>query len=185
MIITLPTCVTLIRIILIPFIVLQLIKTAWMYALILLVSAALTDALDGALARYLNQESYLGAMLDAFADKCLLMSCYSALIYGNIQTNILPHWFLALALIRECTILMGSSLYALYRPSVRLKPCLLGKLSMASQLLCLSMGLWQASNTSPIFLQIFTIMVIIATIFIISSWIYYIKQGITLWNRSK
>src|SRR5262245_17807351 len=62
--ITFSTALTILRFILIPFIVGAMIMNAWHTAFILFVIAAITDVLDGWLARWMNQRTFLGAALD-------------------------------------------------------------------------------------------------------------------------
>ena len=66
---TVPNALTILRLISAPFILFLLFKGWSEYALMASVLASLTDFFDGKLARALNQESYLGALLDPVADK--------------------------------------------------------------------------------------------------------------------
>ena len=76
----LPNKITMIRIILIPFMILfylaDFIPDGWgkIIALVIFIGAALTDFLDGYYARKLNLVSDLGKFLDPIADKLLVMS---------------------------------------------------------------------------------------------------------------
>jgi cardiolipin synthase len=74
-----PNFLTLLRIILVPVLVIFLINKAFLNALILFSCLGLTDALDGFLARILNQQTVLGSYLDPIADKVLLTRCFLAL----------------------------------------------------------------------------------------------------------
>lgn len=84
-------------------IVLWLIMVGWdsfaerMIALVLLVLAASTDGIDGAIARKRNLVTNLGKILDPIADKALLSG---ALIVLSIQGAV-PWWATILILIRE------------------------------------------------------------------------------------
>ncbi|MBV9844401.1 MAG: CDP-alcohol phosphatidyltransferase family protein [Kutzneria sp.] len=69
-------------------------------AIVVLAVAAITDWLDGKLARWLNQASRLGAMLDPLADRCyILATCVAFVIRG-----ILPWWFVAAILARDVVV---------------------------------------------------------------------------------
>ncbi|MGH7164407.1 MAG: CDP-alcohol phosphatidyltransferase family protein, partial [Nitrospiraceae bacterium] len=68
----LPNSLTVLRILLIPVFVDFLIYERYGYALFVLAVAALTDGLDGTIARVANQRTRLGAYLDPLADKLLL-----------------------------------------------------------------------------------------------------------------
>ncbi len=72
--------------------------------LVLLLAVALTDVLDGFLARRLGQVSELGKILDPLADKLAIL----AALAGLIVSQQLPAWILAPVLIRDTAILVGS-----------------------------------------------------------------------------
>jgi cardiolipin synthase len=69
---TLPNLLTLLRLLLVPVFLLLLAQSQLTAALCLFAFMALTDFLDGFLARRLNQISKLGIFLDPIADKLLL-----------------------------------------------------------------------------------------------------------------
>ena len=81
-----PNAVTLLRIVLIPlFVVVYYLPFAWVNELTttLFVLAAITDWLDGYLARRLNQTSTLGAFLDPVADKLMVAAALVLLVADN------------------------------------------------------------------------------------------------------
>lgn len=83
---TLPTILTLFRIILIPvFVVVFYLPMAWAHAAaaIIYAVASLTDWFDGYLARVLNQESAFGAFLDPVADKLMVVVAIILLVEAN------------------------------------------------------------------------------------------------------
>ena len=63
---------TLLRLIFIPFVIINVLDQNYGWALLLFVAAGLSDALDGVLARWLEQQTLLGQYLDPIADKLLL-----------------------------------------------------------------------------------------------------------------
>src|SRR5215469_18409458 len=78
---TAPNQLTLLRLIFIPFVITNVLDDNWKWALGLLVFAGLSDALDGWLARTLNQRTLLGQYLDPIADKLLLSSLFLVLSF--------------------------------------------------------------------------------------------------------
>ena len=83
----LPNILTLLRIVVIPFLVIVFyLPTDWGHvaAAIIFALASITDWLDGYLARYLKQSTKLGAFLDPVADK-LMVSIVLVLIVGEPQ----------------------------------------------------------------------------------------------------
>ena len=78
---TAPNQLTLLRLIFIPFVIINVFDGDWKWALFLLIAAGLSDGLDGLLARVLNQRTMLGQYLDPIADKMLLSSLFLVLSF--------------------------------------------------------------------------------------------------------
>ena len=93
---TLPNILTMIRLIAAPMVAVMFLSVIRPYAdwaaLILFVGAALTDWLDGFLARAWKQESKLGAMLDPIADKAMVVIALVVLasVFGLDALILLP-----------------------------------------------------------------------------------------------
>lgn len=105
-----PNLLTLLRIMLLPGVV-------WCYragnssgALALYLAAMTTDALDGLVARKLNQITTLGKLLDPVADKLFLLM----LLWLFVAEGQIPVWMLTIVVIKE-TILIAGSAAALHR----------------------------------------------------------------------
>jgi cardiolipin synthase len=117
---TAPNQLTLLRLIFIPFVITNVLDGNWDWALGLLVFAGLSDALDGWLARVLNQRTMLGQYLDPIADKLLLSSLFLVL---SIAKKI-PWKYTVLVLSRDvCILATAMALYATvgfrdFRPSI-------------------------------------------------------------------
>lgn len=102
---TIPNYITFLRILLIPVFIISLYmpwKNANIYSAVLFVLIALTDNLDGYLARKLNQVSDLGKLLDPLADK-LLVSAALIFLIGRQPVGV-PAWIAYLILTREFLI---------------------------------------------------------------------------------
>jgi cardiolipin synthase len=95
--------VTLIRLILVPYVIGAILDGRNTRALELFFLAALTDVIDGAVARALRLSSQTGAYLDPIADKCLLSGIFLAL--G--ATGSVPWWLVAVVLGRDIFILLA------------------------------------------------------------------------------
>src|ERR1022692_4652843 len=80
---TVPNELTFLRLGFLPFFIITIHYRRYGIALAILVVAALTDGLDGLLARRLNQKTALGAYLDPIADKLLLSSSVVVLALGK------------------------------------------------------------------------------------------------------
>jgi len=101
---TVPNVVTMIRMAMIPFFVLAVNDRDFGLALLILILAGLTDAMDGFLARKLDMESVIGAYLDPIADKLLLTTAYVVLTIDQGQAVVIPLWLTILALFRDFLI---------------------------------------------------------------------------------
>ncbi|MEO0082619.1 MAG: CDP-alcohol phosphatidyltransferase family protein [candidate division WOR-3 bacterium] len=102
--ITIPNLLSLSRIFLLPLTLLLLIKRQSIPALSLMLVSWATDALDGYLARRLNQVSDLGRVLDHLVDKIWVGSVLVTLVY----LSGLPIYIAAAAILRDMLILAGS-----------------------------------------------------------------------------
>jgi cardiolipin synthase (CMP-forming) len=117
---TAPNQLTLLRMMFLPFIVIDLVGDHYTWALTLFVLAGLSDALDGLLARTLHQQTLLGQYLDPIADKLLLSTMFLVL---SILHKI-PWKFTVLVFSRDISIVCASAvLYAIaglrdFRPSI-------------------------------------------------------------------
>jgi cardiolipin synthase len=99
-------------------------------ALILMVAAGITDMLDGAIARYFNQRTTVGAYLDPLADKLMLISMFVTLfIIGEVPL------FLFLAVIfRDAIIVVGAIAYEMVTHSLKMEPSMVSKVTTFMQI---------------------------------------------------
>jgi cardiolipin synthase (CMP-forming) len=125
-----PNLLTLLRIILVPIVVIFLIQGSFLRALITFVAAALTDALDGFLARTLRQQTVLGAYLDPIADKALLASSFVTLSV----LHVIPGWLTVIVLSRDIIILLGILVLSMMSIGVKIRPTAVSKITTAMQL---------------------------------------------------
>lgn len=113
MLTNLPNLLTLVRIFLVPLLVAALVQQnfgiRWngklfvandVLALILFLAAALTDLLDGYLARRWKQVTTVGTLLDPVADKLLI----SAALISLVEIRLLPGWLVILIISREFAV---------------------------------------------------------------------------------
>ena len=147
----LPNIISLCRIGMVPIFLVLLSKDRFTAALYVFVLAAVTDALDGAVARWFDIRTELGAILDPFADKLMLLS---ALVVFTFE-HALPVWLLILTAIRDIVLVLGYlmiSFAAGERFPVR--PSMFGKMTTVLLIVCvigtltthlgLSQGNWYA-----------------------------------------
>jgi cardiolipin synthase (CMP-forming) len=120
---TVPNQITFLRLGILPFFLILILYEEYQWALLVLVVAALSDAVDGLLARTLHQKSSLGAYLDPIADKLLLSSSFVVLA----MEKKIPWWLTIMVLSRDVLMLIVAAVILLiqgYRP---FPPSLLGK----------------------------------------------------------
>lgn len=132
---TVATFFTLLRIALIPVIIFALCHNCWVIACMLFALSALTDFLDGFVARTYNQQTALGALLDPLADKLLMIAVFTTLWYKSFTFFVIPRWFIILLITKELLLVVGSVglLFTQYR--IFIKASVLGKLAMLLQIL--------------------------------------------------
>jgi cardiolipin synthase len=156
-----PNFLTLCRLISIPFFLVLLSKHRFTYALYLFAAAAITDSLDGTVARWFNSKTELGAFLDPFADKLLLVSSFVVLTIERV----FPSWLLTVVVMRDVTIVFGYVMVTfLTGERIPVRPSYLGKASTFLQLACIvaalfggaGMGLSQRSWYGLMYLTIAT-----------------------------
>jgi phosphatidylglycerophosphate synthase len=103
---TLANQLTILRIMLIPAFVLLIVYGYLGWALLVVLFAGVTDALDGLIARVTSQRTSLGAWLDPMADKLLLVTTFVVLTLPQIQlTNHVPLWLTVLIISRDIVII--------------------------------------------------------------------------------
>jgi cardiolipin synthase len=131
--ITISTALTILRFILIPFIVTAMVMHAWHTAFTLFVIAAITDVLDGWTARWMNQKTFLGAALDPLADKLLILAVFTTLAFVQSPLFAIPRWFVVLVLAKEVIQILGTIFIFRKNGHLTIAPTRLGKWTMVAQ----------------------------------------------------
>ncbi len=121
----LPNFITLARLLSVPLTVWLMLEGRHLVAFAVFVTAGISDALDGFLARRLNARSVLGGYLDPLADKALLMSVYIVLGY---QSH-LPSWLVILVVSRDIMIVGGSLLLLVLTDDFAVDPLVVSKIN--------------------------------------------------------
>ena len=131
-VLTLANQLTLLRLLLIPAFVLSVVYGRPGWALVLFMTAGLTDALDGLVARRANQKTALGAWLDPAADKLLLVTTFVVLTLPNLGLpNRLPLWLTILVISRDVAIVLTVAVVNLAIGPRTFRPSPLGKAATA------------------------------------------------------
>ncbi len=128
---TVPNQLTFLRLAFLPLFIIAVWYERYDWALGVLAAAAVSDALDGLLARVLQQKTALGAYLDPIADKLLLSSSFLVLaLKGKVAW-----WLTILVFSRDVIILATSVVITLVLGTRRFPPSMWGKLTTAAQIL--------------------------------------------------
>ncbi|MGI9087571.1 MAG: CDP-diacylglycerol--glycerol-3-phosphate 3-phosphatidyltransferase [Chthoniobacterales bacterium] len=111
-------------------------------AIIIFLVAAVSDGLDGYVARRYNQRSTLGVILDPIADKGLLLSAIITLSICNWSEidpdyGRFPAWFPVLVITRDVVILVGSAVLHLLNGKVTVRTSWTGKVATVLQMFAL------------------------------------------------
>ncbi len=147
--------ITLTRILLIPFFVMSLLVykpysgIISYLPLIIFIVCVFTDALDGLIARRLNQITKLGTILDPIADKLLLITAFIALsIEKDLPVELkLPSWVLLIVISRDIIIIIGSMVVILVTGDLHIKPSIFGKITTFFQMLTIISILFQLDKS--------------------------------------
>jgi cardiolipin synthase (CMP-forming) len=174
----LPNFLTLCRLGSIPIFLTFLTRQRYTEALYVFAAAAVTDGLDGAVARWFDSRTELGAFLDPFADKLMLVSAFVVLtIHGD-----LPGYLLSVVMIRDIVIVVGYLMISFFTGErVPVRPSYLGKLSTVMQLACVLAVLARAGSYWP---EDFSALLIATVAVTAASFVHYMYRGL-VWLRSR
>jgi len=169
---TVPNLLSVVRILLIFPMILLLARERYGAAFIVFVAAAVTDAVDGALARLLGQRSVVGAYLDPAADKLLMTAAFIALA----DQQLIPVWLTAVVILRDVIIVAGLVVLRLMSRRPEIRPSIASKLTTLFQLLSIGAALLYPAENPP--LKFLTIAG--AAVTTVISGLQYIAKGIKI-----
>ncbi len=173
---TWPLLLTWVRIILVPvFVAVFYVPDSWLpmhdknlIAAIVFAFAAITDYLDGYLARLLNQESSFGAFLDPVADKAIVVA--SLLVLVSLNRTFM--FAAVIIIIREITISALREWMAQIGQKQGVAVAYIGKLKTALQMIAIELLLFD--NHTNFIGNVFMLLAVIMTVI---SMIYYLEQA--------
>ncbi|MDQ2832473.1 MAG: CDP-alcohol phosphatidyltransferase family protein [Acidobacteriota bacterium] len=128
-----PNLLTLLRLFIIPFLIIEILDGHYAASLALFLLAGVSDALDGVLARWLEQKTTLGLYLDPIADKLLLSTLFVVLTH----VGLIPRYVTVLVFSRDLGILLISTLLFATGTLRDFRPSLFGKLNTLIQIVAL------------------------------------------------
>jgi cardiolipin synthase len=128
---SIPNLITLARILLVPVVVWTIAAGQMHLAFLLFLAAAISDGVDGFLAKRFGMKTELGAYLDPLADKALIVSIYVTLGI----TGVIPLWIVILVVSRDIMIVSAVILSWLVNRPVAIRPHVVSKINTAAQIL--------------------------------------------------
>ena len=126
-----PNLITTGRILMVPIVVWAITSGSYLLAFWVFVVAAISDAVDGFLAKRLGAASEFGAYLDPLADKALLMSIYVTLGIAGL----LPLWVVIAVVSRDIMILGAVVVAWIVGKPLSIHPLIVSKLNTLAQIL--------------------------------------------------
>ena len=135
----LPNILTFARFLLVPCFLLASMRHWYTAALVLFVTAAVTDIFDGLIARRMNLRSRLGALLDPAADKTLMVCGFLYYTFaGDLPVKPIPGWLTFAVFIRDFLIAVTAYLMYTRVQITRFPPSIAGKASTLLQAITLA-----------------------------------------------
>ena len=173
-----PNSLTLLRILLVPVFIECMVYGAYGLALLVLVVAGLTDAIDGLLARRWNQQTRLGMLLDPLADKLLLTSAFLSLS----MLHLVPSWLVIVVVSRDVILLLGTALAHVTGTQIDVTPTFWGKGTTVLQLSYVFLVV--LLTWLDLSLSMLTPLVVVMAGFTLTSGLHYIYRGYRHTNAS-
>ena len=174
-ILNLPNIITLLRLAAVPVIAWLILQQHWEAAFWLFLVAAVSDGIDGLLARWLNQTTQLGAAFDTVADKALAVVTLVMLT----QAGAIPLWVALAILVRDSIVVLGALSYRRLAGHLEINPTWLGKTHVFSEFSMLALVLADLGKLLEIQAWLTVIFVAVFVIAVISGvqyvWIWSAK----------
>ena len=120
-----PNLISLARLLMIPVVFWCVLVDLYLFATLLIIVIAISDLLDGFLARYLNAETVLGSYLDAVADKAFVISIFT--LIGVL--DLLPISLVIVVISRDILIIGYFAIASLINEEITFKPLFISKLN--------------------------------------------------------
>ncbi len=152
----------------------------WEAATIVFILAGITDALDGIVARKLEQKTLLGSYLDPMADKLLVTAAFVTLTVPSVPVSFhVPVWFTVTTISRDVLIALIALIIHLRTGQTQFPPSFLGKCATAAQLLTVGSAL-VGNFSSKLVVVIFKPVVYSTFLLTLTSGVHYLFRSVKL-----
>jgi cardiolipin synthase (CMP-forming) len=142
---TLPNVISFGRLCVVPLACWLVIGGWFATVFVLFIGAGISDAVDGWLARRSGGGNGVGAVLDAVADKALLITMYVTLAAASE----IPDWLAILVVFRDLIIVGGVVVMALLGLPVAIRPLFVSKVNTVLQIVLVALTLFVAGFGAP------------------------------------
>lgn len=170
----LPNKLTVFRICMVPLFMLFIylpIPSKYLISLIIFALAAITDALDGKIARKYNLVTDFGKFMDPLADKLLVIAALTCMI----KPGLVPAWIVVVIVARELAVSIMRAIAAADGKVIAAGNS--GKLKTVTQMLAIVFLLLGAHTDASIILKIGTVLIYIAAILTLYSGYEYFSKN--------
>ena len=169
--------ITIVRLLLVPLFISFVLYAKWEMALLVFILAAISDGLDGYIARRFKQRTELGTVLDPIADKILILSAFISFSVVKIfpGSERLPLYVPIVIISRDAIIVLGAVLIQFIKGKIEIRPTAIGKVTTFFQMITVISILMKLS-VSPLLWNI-------AVAFTIFSGTDYIIKGARVFNE--
>ena len=175
-----PNAICVVRILLVAPIVVLLLSEAYPVALVLIIVAGLSDALDGFLAKTFDWRTRLGSFLDPAADKLLVASVFLTLTY----IGIVPLALTVIVLLRDIMIVVGTFAYQLLIEKAAVEPTIISKLNTAAQLTFVAFSVTAAAFGWPPQISLIILGALVVFTSITSGLTYVVRWSERAWQKT-
>jgi len=168
----LPNLISFLRLACVPWFIHSVITQEYTTALTLFSIMALSDAIDGYLARRFDWTTQIGAYLDPLADKVMLVAAF--IFFASI--DVLPLYLVVLVVGRDILILLGAVVFQRTGKKLQIKPNMVSKVNTFVQIiLVLTLIATNIIVIPDILITILVMVTVITTL--ISGFLYIIDWG--------
>jgi len=170
-----PNALSILRIVLIPLVAWLILFDYFLYALITTLIIAISDFLDGFIARIFNAQSEIGSYLDSIADKAFIISAY--MLIGT--QNLLPIFVIIIVISRDIIIMGAFGLSFAMNQKLDINPIRISKINTFLQFILIilvlinNVGIFNSNYMFNYLIDIVMYVVIATTVI---SLFFYIKQ---------
>jgi len=176
---SIPNLITLARILLVPVVVWAIATGAMHVAFLLFLVAAISDGVDGFLAKRFDMKTDLGAYLDPLADKVMIVSIYVTLA----STGTIPLWIVILVVSRDIMIVGAIILSWLVGNPIAIKPHMVSKVNTAAQIVYAALVLalygygFDAEPLLTLVMVLVAVLTLLSVAFYVADWVRHMNSA--------